>query len=284
MKLPCGKCNECKTKKAQEWALRGKHEAKQWPHNAFITLTYNDDHLPAHESLEPHQLTRFIKRLRNRATRHPEDILGERAHGVRTIHCGEYGGTTERPHYHLLAFNCGFRDAQKNGHNNGNDYYRSQILDELWSDERGPIGHANFGMITAGAAAAYMAKYTMKNKHRRDRFNEDGEVTKLKEFMRMSTRPMIGQNWVDKWAKTDARHGTIWDDGHHVPIPRSYRRAIQKHYPELYEEIEHNIERSRLQNPVSSMDCHRNHPDRMAARAVILAQKIKMAEDRRTLR
>ena len=63
------------------------------PHNAYITLTYNDDHLPANGSLQPRDLQLFWKRLRK-----------ARTPGIRYYACGEYGDQTARPHYHAIIF------------------------------------------------------------------------------------------------------------------------------------------------------------------------------------
>ena len=44
--IPCGKCVGCLLDRSRDWATRCMLEAKDHEHNCFITLTYNDDHLP----------------------------------------------------------------------------------------------------------------------------------------------------------------------------------------------------------------------------------------------
>lgn len=44
--IPCGQCLTCKLGKAQAWATRCYHESQLYKENSFITLTYDDEHLP----------------------------------------------------------------------------------------------------------------------------------------------------------------------------------------------------------------------------------------------
>jgi len=62
--------------------------------SSFITLTYDDDHLPDPPWVDKTQLQKYIKRLRWNVA--PKKI---RYYGV-----GEYGEKTWRPHYHVIAF------------------------------------------------------------------------------------------------------------------------------------------------------------------------------------
>ena len=66
--------------------------------NSFVTLTYDDDHLPEYNSLNYKHFQDFMKRLR------------KSHNGVRFYMCGEYGEDFSRPHYHALLFNCFFPD------------------------------------------------------------------------------------------------------------------------------------------------------------------------------
>lgn len=65
----------------------------------FVTLTYDNEHLPIGGNLVPRDLQLFIKRLRKAV--YPEKI---RYYGV-----GEYGDVSKRPHYHVLLY--GLRDV-----------------------------------------------------------------------------------------------------------------------------------------------------------------------------
>lgn len=62
--------------------------------NSFITLTYDDDHVPRDGSLVPKDLTDWLKRFRKCI----EPVR------VRYYAAAEYGDVSERPHYHLAMF------------------------------------------------------------------------------------------------------------------------------------------------------------------------------------
>ena len=76
------------------------HEASMHMFNSFVTLTYDDDHLPEYNSLNYKHFQDFMKRLRKSHNR------------VRFYMCGEYGEDFSRPHYHALLFNCFFPDKK----------------------------------------------------------------------------------------------------------------------------------------------------------------------------
>lgn len=97
--IPCGHCIGCRIDRSRDWAIRCSHEAQLHEQSAFITLTYDDDHLPADFSVHVKTWQLFMYRLR--------DSLPQK---IRFFACGEYGDTTQRPHYHALIFNHSFPD------------------------------------------------------------------------------------------------------------------------------------------------------------------------------
>ena len=62
--VPCGRCEACRRNKAQEWSIRLLHELKYFDKASFITLTYDDDHLPKNRSLDKNDFQLFFKRFR----------------------------------------------------------------------------------------------------------------------------------------------------------------------------------------------------------------------------
>lgn len=64
LRLPCGQCIGCRLERKRCWALRCVAEASLYPVNVFVTLTYDEAHLPADGSLELGDFQRFMKRLR----------------------------------------------------------------------------------------------------------------------------------------------------------------------------------------------------------------------------
>ena len=92
--VPCGQCIGCRLERSRQWAVRCMHEASLYENNCFITLTYNEDHIPSDGSLKKDHFQKFMKRLRKK--------FGA---GIRFFHCGEYGAELSRPHYHAILFN-----------------------------------------------------------------------------------------------------------------------------------------------------------------------------------
>ena len=101
--VPCGKCLACRVSRRREWATRMLHELSSYRESAFLTLTYDDDHLPPNGSLDKAALQKFFKRLRK--------SLGDRK--IRYFACGEYGELYGRPHYHAIVYGIGLCPADK---------------------------------------------------------------------------------------------------------------------------------------------------------------------------
>lgn len=232
IQVPCGQCLECRIQHARTWADRCVLEAKQYKDNYFVTLTYDDAHLPAKNSLQPKDLTNFMKRLR----KHFEGTK------IRFLACGEYGDTSRRPHFHVLLFNCPLDDLSynfqlmENGRLvnhlrpvNKGDLKFSKTIYELWQYQ-GMISVAPFNYDTA----AYVSQYVTKkcNPNMKQLYDELGIVP---EFIRMSNRPGIGaQYFQDHDDIHDIGHVIVPCDGeaHVSAVPRYYDKLFQKKYGE----------------------------------------------------
>ena len=127
--VPCGRCIGCRLDKARDWALRCNHEASLYSaglNNCFLTLTYDDAHLPKDHSLKKIHFRKFIRALRKKTKQK-----------IRYYMCGEYGNATEannwiaRPHYHAILFGYQFPDTQLVNVRNGNRVYTSPFLTEI---------------------------------------------------------------------------------------------------------------------------------------------------------
>lgn len=91
--FPCGRCYMCRKVKQRTWVHRILLEAREHTVSSFVTLTYNDDSLPEWGCLVKRDPQLFLKRLRKLSNLR-----------IRYFLCGEYGGVTWRPHYHLILF------------------------------------------------------------------------------------------------------------------------------------------------------------------------------------
>ena len=125
--LPCGQCIGCRLERSRQWAMRCMHEAQMYDRNCFVTLTYDDEHLPPNGSLNKRDFQLFMKRLRKRY-----------GSGIRYYQCGEYGELLGRPHHHAILFNFDFDDKVLWSVRDGVRLYRSASLEQLW-----PHGYSN---------------------------------------------------------------------------------------------------------------------------------------------
>ena len=71
--VSCGKCVRCIERKKMEWAFRVRDVMKESKTAYFVTLTYDDAHLPYSKNgthtLKPKDMTDFMKRLRQNQKR-----------------------------------------------------------------------------------------------------------------------------------------------------------------------------------------------------------------------
>lgn len=95
----CGRCHNCRINYTSMWTLRLLYELDNWSEASFVTLTYNDNNLPANYGLCPEHLTKFFKRLRKNLSTE----FGS-SKKIKYYACGEYGDKTKRPHYHAIIF------------------------------------------------------------------------------------------------------------------------------------------------------------------------------------
>lgn len=89
----CGQCLPCRINKRRLWSTRIMLESYMHTASSFVTLTYDDAHLPENETLVPDDVQLWLKRLR-KAYKAP----------LRYFLVGEYGDLSQRPHYHLALF------------------------------------------------------------------------------------------------------------------------------------------------------------------------------------
>lgn len=262
LSLPCGRCLGCRTARATEWAHRCGHEASQWEHNSFVTLTYADDHVPPQGHLQPEALTNFFKRARKYAHSNGSGLNRDSRAGLRYFACGEYGEETGRPHYHALLFNFGFSDLQPIG----KDLYTSETLGKLWKFGQHSIGQAS------AAAANYIAQYTLKKIGQTD-CDADG-VVRPAAFARMSLKPAIGSAWLEQFSE-DLRHGYLVVNGTRCRIPRTYLNKVEDFDPQLSESIKGRAWEHRARNPSED-----SHPDRLVAAEIIHSRRKELTESR----
>lgn len=205
--IPCGQCVGCRIDYSRMWADRCMLEAQQYEYNAFITLTYDPEHLPPLKdvvnvetgevakwpSLVPDELTKFMKDLRKYYKYHFNHD------NIRFYACGEYGGQSGRPHFHVLAFNLPPLPDMKHWFTTDQHekIYHSEILqNKIWKK-----GICSIGELTWNSAA-YVARYVVKKQKGVTKGLVDlcgNLVSGIEpEFTRMSRMPGIAWKYYDE--------------------------------------------------------------------------------------
>ena len=206
VKVPCGQCIECRLEYARGWAVRCVNEMRMWPDSgsSFLTLTYDNEHLPAGNTLVLDDLQRFMKRLRH--------VTGP---SLRFYACGEYGETFGRPHYHVLLLNYAVKERKFHSRSKrGDAWYTSAELSRLWT-----AGHSLVGDVTF-ESCAYVTSYVAgKITGERAAAHYGGRCP---EFSTMSSQPGLGSSYIQKYGAEVLRRGSVVLNGFEGKIPRFY--------------------------------------------------------------
>lgn len=150
----CGQCLPCRINRRRVWTLRLLLEHFDHVASSFVTLTYDDAHMPLSESGRPTLSKRdcqlFLKRLRK----------AFEPRKIRYYLAGEYGDRYERPHYHAIIFGLGPDDLdpcwmQYRGRS-GKSLRRDSPLSRAW-----PAGLVHVGECQR-ESIGYVAGYCLK--------------------------------------------------------------------------------------------------------------------------
>jgi hypothetical protein len=213
--IPCGKCMACLSKKRSQWSFRLTQELKASYSAYFVTLTYDNDHIPKNNSLCKSDCQLFLKRLRHRVdTWYITNEINkyELKSKIRYFLVGEYGSNTARPHYHVILFNLPLWALSKH------------MIEDSWSKDGVMIGQIHIGSVTP-ASINYTAKYCI---------NEIVSANdKENTFTLMSRRPGIGVNYVERLGDYHRQNKIFYgvaDHGKKVSLPRYLRDKIFNDY------------------------------------------------------
>lgn len=234
--VPCGRCVGCRLDYAKEWANRCYLESLTKSPCWFVTLTYDDEHLPMKylfkddtcisvNSLVKDEISAFLKRLRSYYDYH------NIKHNLSFYSCGEYGSQYGRPHYHMLCFGLPIPDLDVYCFKDGFVTFNSDIFNKLWQN-----GFVTINEFTY-ETASYVARYMLKKQKGFDSlaYSEYGLVP---EFVNMSRNPGIGYDYYNN------NRDRIFEDGYvsiknskgiqHEKIPRYFERLLEKEDPEKF--------------------------------------------------
>lgn len=204
------------------------NEASLHDDNCFITLTYDQEHLPENWSLRKEDYQKFMKRLRKRFSETR----------IRYYQCGEYGERGGRPHYHALLFGWKPPDLVQLRTEGDHILYGSAILTEVWGLGMTVVGEVTF------ESASYVAQYCMKKKTGKGAKEyqvleaDTGEVFEVEPpYATMSRRPGIGAEWFDRYKGDCYPSDTMISRGREMQPPKYYDGLLEKSDAELYEMI-----------------------------------------------
>lgn len=255
--IGCQECWACQLNKSAQWATRIMCEVKESPNNYFITLTYDDLHLPIAEKL--YQLKKHkngsseILEYENDGTwggtLQPKDTekfmhdirqyFERKGHkGIKVYYVGEYGEQTHRPHYHFILMNLPLDPKEFYGfHIDGNykAHWKSKEIERYW--DKGMIDIAE----VEWSSAAYVARYCMKKlfPKNEDEYYQQG---KLPEFTRMSRRPGIGMKYYEEhkhdiYKNDEMIARTVKGKVSSFKPPKAWDKKFKEEFPEEFEII-----------------------------------------------
>lgn len=206
-RYPCRKCLPCLLARQKAWVFRLVEELRNHEDNYFVTLTYNDENLPADGNGElcfnkqhliklnrdirkRYQDGRFRNSLYEQIFGSPEFFDLPKDAKYKYYITSEYGPSesgTHRPHYHAVFY--GVQVPL---------YTFELLLKSLW-----PYGFVSV-FPAADGAAGYISKYLVTDGVGKQSYKSD---TQMHPFALMSKG--LGLSYVDRmadWHRQDSRH------------------------------------------------------------------------------
>lgn len=224
--FPCGKCPNCTARRVSGWSFRIMQQSKIADAAVFLTLTYSSKNVPLtpkgymtlnktqyetkittngkikQKQISSH-LQQFIKNLRKKQ-------FGNAKSTLKYYACGEYGGKTNRPHYHMILFNA-----------------KIELIQHCW-----PHGSIHYGMDVNEASVGYTLKYMSKPSRIPMHKNDD----RIPEYALMSKG--IGSNYLTdaiKWWHNQSHEfmHCVLPDGKKIAMPRYYKQKIYDEFTRI---------------------------------------------------
>lgn len=199
----CNKCANCVSTRISGWTFRLIQEDKNSLSAHFVTLTYNNEHLPrtanGFKTLNKKHVQDFMKRLRYYSPKVPK---------IKYYAAGEYGTNTKRPHYHIILFNA-----------------TPDNVELAWRDKNGsPLGTCYFGTV-ASASVGYTLKYISKKAFKKVHSRDD----RIPEFALMSQG--LGKSYLTdamrQWHEEDMYNRMyLHFEGKKLSMPRYYKDKL----------------------------------------------------------
>ena len=287
IEIPCGQCIGCRLEYSRQWANRCALEMQYHDSTLFLTLTYDDKHLPTKimdtfinpltgevkENFEIHPLVKkdmqdFMKSLR--------DKVGYKK--LRFFGCGEYGSESGRPHLHIIVFGLALSDLTKYKTIKQGDewitYYNSKTIDDCWK-------HKGFCVIAPATweTVAYTSRYVTKKLN--GKMKDFYELTGLEpEFCLMSRKPGIGKQYLEDNLEHIFNTNRIvisnLKGSRKVAPPKYYKKQLEKIDEDLYNKVNsHNKEQAEITKAIKLSKTSLSYLDYLESEEIELKEKIK---------
>lgn len=212
MLVGCGKCLGCRMKNSLIWAKRLEDEIFQGLSNknaVFLTLTYDNLHLPLCQSICKRHVQLFFKRLRKDINFKP----------IKYYAVGEYGGQFGRPHYHAIIIGLDISYFQSKSL-----YFRKSKTGYNFEFKVWGKGICNVQSVNS-KSIKYVTGYVMKKlKKDLDRYSELGISP---PFSLISKG--IGSSYLTnayKEINKDKEGYYYLSQGRKCPVPRYYKEKL----------------------------------------------------------
>lgn len=239
IRISCGNCAECRLKYSKDWSTRMLCEAATYNFENcyFLTLTYDNNNLRFGATGNPTVCKKDIQDFMNSIR---DNQLYQFKHtGVRYYGATEYGDITERPHCHVILFNCkvpsdGLQYYMTNKFNQ--PIYKGLYFEKYW-----PYGFVTVGSLTF-ESCAYVARYCMKKHKGKDKsFYLENSIEA--EDSTKSNRPGIGRYWFDDHFEDIYlnENGQVVDSIYFPPSAfldsKAKRLSVPSYFDDLLEEL-----------------------------------------------
>lgn len=199
IKIPCGKCPECRKTRARDWKVRLFHELLYGnvTRAEFVTLTFSPRYYARFKDKPQKAIRLFLERYRRIYKR-----------SLRHWFVTELGEDNGRLHIHGIVFNTRFQD--KLGSKRGIKRYNRELR-RLWKYGNTWVGYVKDKTIS------YVVKYILKPNEKFPDFVPSLYVT-----------PGLGRCFVERsdvkryyWNTSDT-YFTVKINGREFPMPRYY--------------------------------------------------------------
>lgn len=246
----CGKCESCRRQHVTRIATACEQHMRLESASCYLTLTYDEEHLPENGTLVKKHVDRFIDALRKWIAVNKDDpkwnkaYFGNHQGKFKRVVSGEYGSKTDRPHYHLFIMGFDFPDKEPLPFKkDGKQLFRSKILQHYW-----PYGTVDYKNADPGAAK-YVIKYAMKEKLHGKEYHEQYEQRGL-ALPFVSVSQGIGAEYAQKYQEELFRNGTFISDGKEVALNRRQLQQLARIDPERTEQYKEERRKKQLEESI----------------------------------